>query len=653
MGPLRVAAAVAVTVLTLSIGVPREARPEPGMDLRVLVVTDGGPGATAIAAHLRADGVPYRLVDLRDPARPVLDAGFLADDDGPNYQAVVLPAADPFGGSGELAALQRYEQRFGVRQVTAYVWPKPAVGLGRATYAGPLDGLTATVTPQGRAGPFGYLRGPVPFEDNTPGVPEAYGFLAAPAAGAEFVPYVTGRARTGATGVLAGVHRDGGREDLVLSFSYNAAQVQFRLLAPGIVGWATRGVHLGLHRNYFSVHVDDVFMDDGRWDAEADCTASETCESRTSARPIRMVPADVDYAVRWQARQNFTLDLVYNGLGSVEASRVAPNGRDPLTESLLAAKDAFRWTNHTYSHLYLGCEQEPADPGWRCRPGPGGGVTWVSRDAIKEQITRNVAWGAAHGLPLEPDELVTGEHSGLRILPQQPAHNPNLAGAVDDTGIRWLAADNSRMPQQEAVGGAETVPRYPINVFYNAGTAAEQVDEYNWIYTSRDDGGSGVCDDNPGTVTCIEPLDPATGFRSTIVPVETRLALNRILGNDPRPHFVHQGNLTEDRLLYPVLDGILNRYRTLLADTAPIVCRRQAANGAELRRQSRWARAVATGLVTARLTGGRVVVDAPVGLAVPLTVPEGSRINGESFGTPYAGSRSGWMGDTSVAVALP
>ena len=33
-------------------------------------------------------------------------------------------------------------------------------------------------------------------------------------------------------------------------------------IAEGIVSWATRGINLGYQRNYFNVHVDDVFLAD-------------------------------------------------------------------------------------------------------------------------------------------------------------------------------------------------------------------------------------------------------------------------------------------------------------------------------------------------------------------------------------------------------
>jgi hypothetical protein len=210
------------------------------------------------------------------------------------------------------------------------------------------------------------------------------------------------------------------------------------------------------------------------------------------------------------------------------------------------------------------------------------------------------------------------------------------------------------MPQQIKVGNAYTVPRHPLNVFFNVATAAEEVDEYNWIYTSRADGGSGICEDNPGTVTCITPIDPATGYASVIVPQEIRMAFTRMLGNDPRPHFVHQSNITEDRLLYPLLDGLLARYRSLLADNAPVVCERMSANGAALRRQNAWQQAVAAGEVTAYLSDGVVTVQAPAGVAVPVTVPAGSTSGGSAFGEQYAGERSAWINAAeAVAVTVP
>lgn len=654
----RILTALAATALVVTAAGPAFAEPAaepsagPRVDLKVLLVTDGGATTGAIADHLDAQGVPYRTVNLNDPDRPVIDAAFLTDADGANFQGVVLPNANPFTDPAELAALHAYEAQFGVRQVDSYLWPTPQVGLNYPAYSGQLDGAAGAATAEGLAGPFRYLRGAVPFEDDDPALWESYAFLSQPLVDAPntFTPLVTAAAPDGTPGVLAGVFGTDGREELVLTFAYNSAQQQFRLLAPGIVDWLTRGVHLGLYRNYLSVHVDDVFLGDARWHTGGNCTPGEDCTGGQTTTDIRMTADDVAYAAQWQAQSGFTLDLVYNAAGSDEAVEET-NRPDPLTDALLAHKDAFRWTNHTYSHDFLGCVQDVDVVPWRCATDATGKIRYASQAQITEQITRNRSWGAAHGLPLVADELVTGEHSGLRVLPQQPADNPNLAPSLDTAQIRWLAADNSRLPRQEPVGGALTVPRHPLNVYFNAATAAEETDEYNWIHTSRADGGSGACDDNPATVTCVAPLDTATGYQSTIVPLETRLALARVLGNDPRPHYVHQSNIAEERILYPLLDSILAAYRALLADNAPIVCERLADNGEELLRQDRWAAAVDAGTAGAYLRDGVVHVDAPAGLDVPLTVPEGSTVDGAAFGEAYGGARSAWS--RTVAVNVP
>src|SRR5690606_30839563 len=129
-------------------------------------------------------------------------------------------------------------------------------------------------------------------------------------------------------------------------------------------------------------------------------------------------------------------------------------------DAFLANKNAFRWINHTYSHPNLDFAS---------------GATLVS------EIATNTAWGQAAGLPMDPAELVTGEHSGL--------HNPAMPQALTATGIRWTASDNSREPLPYTIGPATTVPRYPSNVYYNVGTQAELLDEYNFIYLPPSLGG--------------------------------------------------------------------------------------------------------------------------------------------------------------------
>ncbi|MTE21683.1 hypothetical protein F0L17_21730 [Streptomyces sp. TRM43335] len=640
-----------------------EEPPAPRVDLRVLVVDDGGPAVDAIGSALDDAGTPYTTVDLTDAGRPTVDADFLGDtvDGRPRarYQGVVLPGENPFGAdSPETAALAAYEREFGVRQVDAYTYANPAVGLNWARdpgYAGPLDGRTARVTAAGKAGPFGYLEGGVPFEDNDPRIDESYGYLAVPLAdppeGAVFTPYVEMTVPgTEAKGSLVGEYVHDGRSELVVTFAYNRYQTQYRLLARGIVAWLTGGVHLGVDRNHFAVHVDDVLAADDRWNTELNCTPGDVdcgeAGEGVESDPIRMTAADAEYAARWSADRGLTLDLAFNGGGSV-AHRAENGGADPLADRLLADRDDHRWINHTYDHPFLGCVQDTTVVPWRCATDEDGNTVWTSREFIAAQIEDNLVWATAHHLEVDPSELVTGEHSGLVTLPQQPVDNPDLAPALADNGVAWLASDSSRESRQRAVGPALTVPRHPMNIFYNAGRTVEQVDEYNWIYTRASDGGSGICETAPNT-TCLDaPLDVPAGYESHIVPLEARIALRHVLSNDPRPHFVHQSNLAEDRIAYPALNRILDDYDDLFADNAPLVNLPMRDIGEEMARRTAWRGALDGGNVTAHRTGDTVTVVAPAGVDVPVTVPEGTtrRVDGtgRSVGEAYAGLRTGWV----------
>ncbi|GGZ67000.1 hypothetical protein [Streptomyces subrutilus] len=667
----RVAAAMAAAALVsvvLPAATAQAAAAPPRIDLKVLVVDDGGSSVEAITAELRDTGVPFTRVRLGGSGRPVINAAYLSDtvDGRPRarFQGVVLPNENPFGeGSAEMAALTAYETAYGIRQVDAYTWAHPGVGLeytDNGGYSGRLDGTRAAVTAAGRAGPFGYLGGAVTFEDNSALVPESYGFMGRPRAG--YTSYLDAPVGSGRAS-LVGEYTHDGRSELVVTFGYNQYQQQFRLLARGIVEWLTQGVHLGQERNYFAVHVDDVFAPDARWSKELNCTPGDyACaggEGREST--IRMTADDARYAAQWQSAKNFKLDLLFNA-GAGEEWKAEHGGTDALTAQLVADRAGYRWMNHTYTHPFLGCVQDTTTSPWTCVKNAQGAVQYMSRAEISAQIRDNNNWAAAKGITTDRTELVTGEHSGLKTLPQQPVDNPNLAGALADNGVKWAGSDNSREPDQRAVGAALTVPRHPMNVYYNTGTNAEMADEYNWIYTSRADGGSGLCEDNPATSTCLPaPVDPVTGYLDHIVPQEARTALRHVLANDPRPHYVHQSNLAEDRTLYPVLDQVLDTYRTLYAPSAPIVNQSMKDTGVELGRRAAWDKALAENKVTAYRIGTTVTVKAPSGVDAPVTAPTGTRkqllLGTTDFGTAYAGTRSTWTSpellQSAVTLRLP
>ncbi|MFF4380242.1 hypothetical protein [Kitasatospora sp. NPDC001547] len=650
----------------------------PRIDLTVLVIDDGGPSVAAITAELKSQGTPYKVVSLNDPNRPVINSAFLSDtvngQSRGKFQGIVLPNENPFPNSAaEMTAIASYEAAFNVRQIDAYTWASPAVGLNYAQnpgFAGTLDGFQGATTAAGTSGPFGYLKGSVPFEDNDANVSESYGYLATPLAalpaGASFVPLVDAPI-PGATarGSLVGEYTHDGRKELVVTFVYNQYQQQYRLLARGMVDWLTQGVHLGYDRNYFATHVDDVFLADDRWDTVLKCTPGDvTCPPGTpdSANPIRMTQAEGQRLKQWQTANGFTLDMVFNGGGSEDWKADHETTVDAAADQLITDQNSYRWINHTYTHPYLGCVQDVSVVPWRCSKDAAGKTVWVDQNTVSTQIRNNSDWATARGLRFDPQTLVTGEHSGLLTAPQETSDNPNLAPALAANGIKFTASDASREAAQRAVGTSTlTVPRYPMNVFYNAGTAKEETDEYNWIYTSKANGGSGVCENNANSTCLPQPLDVNTGYQSYIVPLEARIDLGHVLSNDPRPHFVHQSNLAEDGILYPVLEKILGTYRSLHADSAPIVNLSQREIGLEFQRRAAWNTALASGQVTAYRVGNTVTVNAPSGVQVQATMPTGTAqklaIGTTGFGSSYAGTLSGWVApgalQSSVTLQLP
>ncbi len=663
-----IAGACALVALTgLLVASPAlAAEPRQRVDLRVLVLDDGSTGIDMLRAQLDREGVPYDTLALGDSGRPAITPAFLADSVSgvrrAKFQGVIVPNETAVTGA-EATALADFEREFKIRQLDAYTWANPGVGQN-LTWSGVLDGATMHVTDAGKAAGFGYLNGTVRIDDRDPGVIESYGYLGAPAAGATFTPLVTGTAPGGGpSGSLMGVHTHDGREELVVTLAANRYQTHAMELGHGLITWLTKGVHLGMTRNFLSVHIDDVFLPDDRWDTTHNCTVGDDCNPGRDPgvapynTTIRMTPADVQALVAWQQAKGLKLDIVFNAGGSVEAG-----AGDPLTTAMLNNKAQFRWINHTYQHPYLGCVQDFTVSPWRCGTDGYGATKWMLQADITAQIKRNVDWAKSKGVTVDAAELVTGEHSGLKTLPQMPADNPNLAPALNATGVKYIASDASREQTTRAVGNAVTVPRHPMNIYYNVATKAEEVDEYNWIYTSRADGGSGICENNPAS-TCITPLG-ADGFDTYIVPLEARIAYDHVVSAGPAPHYAHQSNLAEDRILYPVLDAVLARYAATYTGATPIVNPRFADTALQNKRQAAWAAALRAGAVTAYTLNGKVtVVNKGTGTVdVPVTVPAntkvitmsvlGIEVTGGNYGDAYGGERSAWRTLTRGASQL-
>lgn len=621
----------------------------PKIDLKVLVVSDGSPMIAAYQDRLTREGIPYQVLDLAAANRPVLNDAFLTvtDPEAPHarFQGVIMPNSSPAGlGAAELTTLHQYQAKFGVRQISAYVWPSAQHGMNTPTYSGAVDGTAATVTAAAKADGHGYLKGPVALDDIDGTVTESYGYLATPAntPGVTVTPFVTAPIPGGSgTGVLSGVFDDGSRQEWFNTYASNQYQQHFQVLSHGQLEWLTRGVRLGQYANWFSVHSDDVMMADALWNSEGNCTYGDDCDenqypSDAPGTTARMTAADVTYQRDWQRNWDFKIDVVYNGAGSVEYSQQNKNAPDPVLTAFRNNSGVFRFIDHTYTHANLGCERITTGLGsWQCARDSKGVIKYIPRATITSEINQNKTFASKYRLPVEANALVTGQHSGLMSLPQMPQDNPNLGPALTATGTKWVASDASRETEQRKVGSALTVPRHPMNIYYNTATRAQAVDEYNWIYTSRAKGGSGLCEDNPATSTCIEPLSTGTGFQDYIVPIETRIAMSHVVGNDPRPHYVHQTNQTQDRIIYPVLEQVIGSYRATFAQNTPIVNPTMAQAGQELQAQGVWAQEKDA---TAFYWKGQVRVAATGnGASVPVSMPAGSKVGAAALKGSYAG----------------
>jgi hypothetical protein len=602
-------AAILVLAIPVALGTAGAA-PGQRIDLKVLVVAHDANDAVAQAwkSSLDGEGVPNDLRVL-NAGTPDLTDGDLGDY-GANrayYQAVIVAWGDMPLADGERAALNKLQTTFGVRKLLDNKQPGPDVGMTVPSNVGEQGPGTATLTDAGKA-LFPYLNGTIPIDQF------AFGYRATPANPA-YTKLVGGPSNSSYLGTFT--HPDG-RQEMVSALTGNGSQTHFQFLRHGVISWLTGGVFLGHQRNYFETQVDDIFLPNDRWDMvenktgvdeptsspdEYQCDRDPETPIRECLPAIRMTAADVTRLINWQNANGIKLDMVFNGHGSDE--HVQETGSDPLAAALLPQRGQFRWINHTYSHPKL---------------------FTTSRGGIVNEIATNVQWAAAHGITIDPSELVTGEHSGL--------DNPEMPGALADTGIKWIASDNSRESSQRAIGPAITVPRFPSNVYYNVGTSQEQLDEYNYIYLPPSLGGKCV---NTPTNTCRDA--PATW--EEYVDSEANIMFDHVMGNDPRPHYAHQSNLVVEAgtptdpepVLFSVLNAALARYRPYL--NVPIVQLSHTQIGDQLQRRSQWN--ANRGEVSAYLQDGQVhfTNNSTHAIEVPIT--------GTAIGDDYGGQRSGWV----------
>ena len=576
------------------------------MRLLLLGLTGAEPAFAAWRGWLTHAAVPFDAVackDLSGPFSVVTDAG--TRNASADYQAVIL--TDPgllevALETPERAAFTRLEASQGLRRLIAYAYPGPEHGLGLPRWSGPLDDVAAAVTEAGRD-VFGELRGPLPID------PGSWVYLAEPEPSADFETLVAGPDGT----VLVGVHRRrDGREEMVQTFNTNAVQAQGQALRRGQLAWLTRGAFIGYERHYLPIQVDDVLLGNHSW------SVGGHRSDRSPGSRVRMTAADAHRAGQWARDRRLRLDLVCNGAGSLGYEH-AVGEPDALLAALREQNDAFGWINHTFQH---------AD------------IDVLDQSEIEGQIAENVRWARAAGVPLEPAALVTGAHTGLANLAVDPpqAENVHLRAALRAQRIRFVACDASRAYRADSgellapgtpflLGHAVAVPRHPTVLPHDAVTPSQVLDRLR----AAPDG---------------QPA-PVTSFDQVVV-AESRRLFGTVLGNDPRPHYFHQSNMIgsgDDTpgLLYTLLDAVLARWQTHLADGIPILQPMLGEVGRLLLRLEAWRGLERRGVVRAWRVPDAVEIEnrASVAIEVPLT--------GTEVGEPDGVSRSGWV---SVAPGM-
>ena len=187
--------------------------------------------------------MPYTEVDgagglgSETIALPALSSGSTG-----NYNGVVIADSPTYYAAGQLTPLYTYESAFGVRQVDGYMYPSPALGVTTiaSTTAGALDGTSGTLTAAGLAA-FTQLKGTIPFDTGR------YGYAATAVAGANYTPFLTDASGNALAGVYVhptnAADPQGGVSELSLYFDYNSNDLQWELLAPGLINWVTQNTH--------------------------------------------------------------------------------------------------------------------------------------------------------------------------------------------------------------------------------------------------------------------------------------------------------------------------------------------------------------------------------------------------------------------------
>ena len=411
------------------------------VDLRVLLIgTTSDPTTAAWETGLTNQGVAYKEVDGVGTlgSQTITVPTLTSSATHGLYNAVVVTGKPGDFVAHALDALSTYESTFGIRQLDSDFVP-PAGGIlglnppgADSSIGSGIVGTSPSLNTAGLAA-FPALAGPILFDAGSfaaPGTPIPAGSLPA---GATETPLLS----DAAANVLIGVYQhpptgdtQPGVQEMTLGFNYNQFLTQWLLLGPSLIDWVTGGTHLGLYRNYSTIHVDDMFTSDDTW------STTTHANNYDPNAALRMRPVDVDNAATWEKSNNFRLDLLFNGGNS------SANATTPVADTLLGEfqkndpatgkpyTQDFGWLNHTWDHAYLdvGCattnyvEAEVQQNTLWASKAPG--TSGLGGLGLTNTTDNSLALGVQNGTTLVP-----GGHSGFANL------EPGNADAVDPPNV--------------------------------------------------------------------------------------------------------------------------------------------------------------------------------------------------------------------------
>ena len=549
-----------------------------GMKLLIISAEDGDASLAGITYFAKEIGIPYEILIAKDTT---LTQSKLVDANGDGqYQGIILTDKSLAYNNGgvfmsafdetEWNLLWQYAREFSVRQVIMGGFP----GINPEDYGlRNVDGLEsgndriAKLTQDGTT-IFSSLKANVEIP-----ISGAYVYQASLCATAcpEVTATTTPILTDSSTGnILGAVSKTAdGREVLSLTMNHNSFLSHTGLLSYDLINWVTDGIFIGERRMYFTLDIDDHYLESAIWDPTTNAVfPTEGPGSFTYKITAKDLFAARDGVLDLRNRFNVP-DYNYNQVFNADKAdlNATSNCSDnaTLSEATLCVSNFFPWLSHTLTH---------AD------------MDFLSYSEARTEFESNITFAESR-LSFDKQFAVTGRHSGLgwyRIadapvgsqcvvdqVPGDPycqfgleASNVAMLQAAQDVGIKYLAANrgwNTHVAECDTClithplnSNIKLVPRWPTNIFYNTTTPQENTSEFNYLY-----GPSGIVTDDAGNSF----FDRALSWEE-ILDFEAKIGLRHILSTSPYPHYIHQANLREysagRSLAYDYSEAIFSEY---------------------------------------------------------------------------------------------